>query len=447
MKLGETMEKNLIVDVLDDSIAQELGVEKGDNLVSINGIEVRDCIEYRFLETNDYIELEIEKKSGEVWVLEIEKDIDETLGIVYENSLMDEIKTCSNKCVFCFIDQLPKGMRKSLYLKDDDSRLSFLLGNFLTMTNMKEYEINKIIEYGISPIKISVHSTNPETRKKLLNNVSAGNILEIIKRFKGTNIVIDCQIVLVPEFNDKEDLEKTIEDLMGIYPTVRSVAIVPVGLTKYREGLEKVRGFTADESRYAINQVEAYQKKFFLETGTRFVYLSDEFYINARVELPKYETYEEFTLIENGVGMVREFEREIDDALEDINYDNFPMIDKKISLATGVLSYDLMIDTALKVSRKFSNISLEVFRIRNDFFGKDVTVSGLVTGRDLIEQLKNKVKNTLFIPKDMLKSDEDIFLDDVTVSDVENELGVRIVPVKVNGCSLINEIIGECKNE
>jgi putative radical SAM enzyme (TIGR03279 family) len=441
------MEKNLIIDVLDGSISQELGVEKGDNLVSINGVEVRDCIEYRFLETNDYIELEIEKKSGEIWVLEIEKEIDETLGIVYENSLMDKVKTCSNKCVFCFIDQLPKGMRKSLYLKDDDSRLSFLLGNFLTMTNMKDEELDKIIEYGISPIKISVHSTNPETRKRLLKNESGGNILEIIKRFEGTNIVIDCQIVLVPEINDRDDLEKTIEDLIGCYPTVRSVAIVPVGLTKYRDGLEEIRGFTEEEFGYTISQVEKYQKKCFEETGTRFVYLGDEFYINGKIDLPKYETYEDFTLIENGVGMVREFEREVDDALENIDLDDLPRSDKKISLATGELSYDLMTKTVLKVTERFKDLSIDVLKIRNEYFGEDVTVSGLVTGGDIIKQLKGIVKNTLLIPKEMLKSDEDVFLDDLMLNEVEDELGVRIVPVKVNGYSLINEIIGECKNE
>jgi putative radical SAM enzyme (TIGR03279 family) len=441
------MEKNLIIDVLDGSISQELGVEKGDNLVSINGVEVRDCIEYRFLETNDYIELEIEKKSGEIWVLEIEKEIDETLGIVYENSLMDKVKTCSNKCVFCFIDQLPKGMRKSLYLKDDDSRLSFLLGNFLTMTNMKDEELDKIIEYGISPIKISVHSTNPETRKRLLKNESGGNILEIIKRFEGTNIVIDCQIVLVPEINDRDDLEKTIEDLIGCYPTVRSVAIVPVGLTKYRDGLEEIRGFTEEEFGYTINQVEKYQKKCFEETGTRFVYLGDEFYINGKIDLPEYETYEDFTLIENGVGMVREFEREVDDALENIDLDDLPRSDKKISLATGELSYDLMTKTVLKVTERFKDLSIDVLKIRNEYFGEEVTVSGLVTGGDIIKQLKGIVKNTLLIPKEMLKSDEDVFLDDLMLNEVEDELGVRIVPVKVNGYSLINEIIGECKNE
>jgi putative radical SAM enzyme (TIGR03279 family) len=441
------MEKNLIIDVLDGSISQELGVEKGDNLVSINGVEVRDCIEYRFLETDDYIELEIEKKSGEIWVLEIEKEIDETLGIVYENSLMDKVKTCSNKCVFCFIDQLPKGMRKSLYLKDDDSRLSFLLGNFLTMTNMKDEELGKIIEYGISPIKISVHSTNPETRKRLLKNESGGNILEIIKRFEGTNIVIDCQIVLVPEINDRDDLEKTIEDLIGCYPTVRSVAIVPVGLTKYRDGLEEIRGFTEEEFGYTINQVEKYQKKCFEETGTRFVYLGDEFYINGKIDLPEYETYEDFTLIENGVGMVREFEREVDDALENIDLDDLPRSDKKISLATGELSYDLMTKTVLKVTERFKNLSIDVLKIRNEYFGEEVTVSGLVTGGDIIKQLKGIVKNTLLIPKEMLKSDEDVFLDDLMLNEVEDELGVRIVPVKVNGYNLINEIIGECKNE
>lgn len=433
------MDKNLIIDVVKNSIAEELEIEKGDFLVSIDGIRISDCIEYRYLETNEKLELEIEKKSGEVWVFEIDKEMDESLGIVYENALMDEVKTCQNKCIFCFVDQLPINMRSSLYLKDDDSRLSFLTGNYLTMTNMIDNEIDKIIEYGISPIKVSVHTTNPELRKKMLNNKNADKIMQIFNRFRNTNIEIDCQIVLVPGYNDESELSKTILDLYTLSPVIRSVAVVPVGITRHRQGLSDIRGLTQDECRNTIHAIKGIQKKFLKEKGTRFVYLSDEFYIKAKFELPEYREYEGFHVLENGVGMVRVFEREVDDALKKIKNRK---AEKKFTVLTGSLAYDYMREITTKICQKIEGVVIDVIEIKNDYFGRDVSVSGLVTASDIIKQRKGRLGANVLIPDNMLKKDENVFLDDIGLIDLEKELGVSVKPVEVNGYSFVKEIIG-----
>ncbi|MDP3387884.1 MAG: DUF512 domain-containing protein [Eubacteriales bacterium] len=434
------MDKNLIIDVVKGSIAEELEIEKGDFLISIDGVRINDCIEYRYLETTESLELEIEKKSGEIWVFDIDKEMDETLGIVYENALMDEVKTCQNKCVFCFIDQLPKNMRRSLYLKDDDSRLSFLMGNYLTLTNMTDNEINKIIEYGISPIKVSVHTTNPELRKKMLKNKNADKIMQVFDKFRNTNIEIDCQIVLVPGYNDKSELSKTIFDLYNIHPVVRSVAVVPVGITKHRKGLPDLRVVTPDECRENIQIIDGMQKKFLKEKSTRFVYLSDEFYIRGKLELPSYNDYEDFHVLDNGVGMVRAFEREVDEALKKTK--NLKM-EKKFTVLTGSLAYDFMTEMAVKISQKIEGIVIDVIEIKNDYFGRDVNVSGLVTASDIISQGKGKLGANVLIPDNMLKKDENVFLDDIELTDLEKELGVSVKPVEVNGYKFVKEIIGE----
>ncbi|HBH12166.1 MAG: Uncharacterized protein XD91_1529 [Clostridiales bacterium 38_11] len=433
------MDKNLIIDVVKNSIAEELEIEKGDFLVSIDGIRISDCIEYRYLETNEKLELEIEKKSGEVWVFEIDKEMDESLGIVYENALMDEVKTCQNKCIFCFVDQLPINMRSSLYLKDDDSRLSFLTGNYLTMTNMTDNEIDKIIEYGISPIKVSVHTTNPELRKKMLNNKNADKIMQVFNRFRNTNIEIDCQIVLVPGYNDESELSKTILDLYTLSPVIRSVAVVPVGITRHRQGLSDIRGLTQDECRNTIHAIKGIQKKFLKEKGTRFVYLSDEFYIKAKFELPEYREYEGFHVLENGVGMVRVFEREVDDALKKIKNRK---AEKKFTVLTGSLAYDYMREITTKICQKIEGVVIDVIEIKNDYFGRDVSVSGLVTASDIIKQRKGRLGANVLIPDNMLKKDENVFLDDIGLIDLEKELGVSVKPVEVNGYSFVKEIIG-----
>jgi putative radical SAM enzyme (TIGR03279 family) len=434
------MDKNLIIDVVKGSIAEELEIEKGDFLISIDGVRINDCIEYRYLETIERLELEIEKKSGEAWVFEIEKEMDEPLGIIYENALMDEVKTCLNKCIFCFVDQLPKNMRTSLYLKDDDSRLSFLMGNYLTLTNMTDREIEKIIEYGISPIKVSVHTTNPELRKRMLKNKNADKIMSLFEKFKNTNIEIDCQVVLVPGYNDKSELSKTISDLYDLLPVIRSVAVVPVGITRHRKGLPDIRGLTRDECRENIQLINEMQKKFLQGKGTRFVYLSDEFYIRGQHELPDYGEYEDFHVLDNGVGMVRVFEREVDEALKNLRK---LKIEKRISILTGSLAYDFMIDITAKISKKIDGIVIEVFEIKNDYFGRDVNVSGLVTASDIINQVKGRLGSEVLIPDNMLKKDESVFLDDITLVDLEKELGVLVKPIEVSGYKFVKEIIGE----
>lgn len=434
------MDKNLIIDIVKGSIAEEIEIEKGDFLISIDGVKINDCIEYRYLETSENLELEIEKQSGEVWVFDIDKEMDEPLGIIYENALMDEVKTCQNKCIFCFVDQLPKNMRKSLYLKDDDSRLSFLMGNYLTLTNMTDNEIDKIIEYGISPIKVSVHTTNPELRKKMLKNKNADKIMQVFEKFRNSNIEIDCQIVLVPGYNDKTELSNTVLDLYNIHPVIRSVAVVPVGITKHRQGLSDIRVLTQDECRDSISLINGMQKKFLKEKGTRFVYLSDEFYIRGKLDLPDYKEYEDFHVLDNGVGMVRVFEREVDEALKKIK--NLKM-EKRFTVLTGTLAYDFMLETSAKICQKIEGVVIDVIEINNDYFGRDVNVSGLITASDIISQVKGRLGANVLIPENMLKKDENMFLDDVALIDLEKELGVSVKPIEVNGYKLVREIIGE----
>lgn len=434
------MDKNLIIDIVKGSIAEELAIEKGDFLISIDGIKINDCIEYRYLETTEQLELEIEKKTGETWIFEIDKDMDETLGIIFENALMDEVKTCRNKCIFCFIDQLPKNMRKSLYLKDDDSRLSFLMGNYLTLTNMSDHEIDKIIEYGISPLKVSVHTTNLALRRLMLNNKNADNIMKIFEKFRNTRIQIDCQIVLVPQYNDKTELSKTVLDLYHLFPVIRSAAVVPVGITRHRQGLAGIRGLTKDECRDSIQLINELQTRFLEEKGTRFVYLSDEFYIKGDIDLPSYMEYEDFHVLDNGVGMVRVFEREVDEAIRKIKSRR---VENRLTVLTGTLAYDFMRRITAKICDHFKGISIEVIEIKNDFFGRDVNVSGLVTATDIINQTKGLLGSNVLIPDNMLKKDENVFLDDVKLIDLEKSLGISVKPIEVNGHKFVREIIGE----
>ena len=429
--------RNIIENVKKHSIAEELEIEKGDVLLSINGNNVKDIIDYKFLITDEYIEVEIQKPHGEIWILEIEKEYDEDLGIEFTNPLIDKAKSCRNKCMFCFIDQLPNNMRETLYFKDDDSRLSFLQGNFITLTNMSEEEINRIIAYRISPINVSVHTTNPELRVKMLNNKNAGKIFSILEKFKEAELEINCQIVLVPNVNDGKELERTLEDLSSLYPSIKSVAIVPVGLTKYREGLANIRIFNKLEARGFLNFMKLEQEKFLQKMGTRFAFPSDEFYILADYPLPNYEDYEGFPQLENGVGLIKSFEWEIDEEIQKLREDI--SITKKYIIATGTLARDFMETNATKIMEKFQGLELDVVPINNKFFGETITVSGLVTASDLISQLKG-IENVdgIVIPKSMLRKDTDIFLDDLSIKDVEKKLKTKVIPTEVLGKDLIN---------
>ncbi|SHK39365.1 DUF512 domain-containing protein [Paramaledivibacter caminithermalis] len=431
---------NIISKVKPDSIAEEMGIEQGDILININGKKVMDILDYLFLTSDEFLEIEIEKKNGEVWILEIDKYYDEDLGIEFDNPILDQAKYCKNKCIFCFIDQLPKNMRRSLYFKDDDSRLSFLQGNFVTLTNLRDMDIDRIIEYNISPINVSIHTTNPDLRVKMLNNKRAGNILERIKKLTENRIMINGQIVLCPDVNDDLELDRTIEDLYTLYPNLHSVAIVPVGITKFRQNLYPLKIFDKESANKVIMQIHRWQKLLKEKIGTNFVYLSDEFYIMAEKPLPSYESYEDFPQIENGVGLIKKMEHEFNNHLKTLpkNLE----INKTITVVTGVSAAQFIEKLASELTKKVSKLKIEVLTIKNDFFGHTITVSGLITGQDIINQLKDReLGEKIIIPKSMLKSDEPIFLDDVTIQDLEKSLNRSVVASDVNGQSFIESII------
>lgn len=441
MEVNVKNTNNVISKVYKDSIADELGIEVGDLLISINEEPIHDIIEYRFLLSDEYLEVEIQKQNREVYIYEIEKDYDDDLGIEFTNPIIDKAKSCRNKCVFCFIDQLPKGMRETLYFKDDDSRLSFLQGNFVTLTNMSEEDINNIIKYRISPINISVHTTNPELRKTMIKNKFAGNLYSIMERLAEAQIQMNCQIVLCPGYNDKEELERTVSDLTKLYPYVNSAAAVPVGITKHREHLPNLEIFNEKTAGETIDQVDKLQKKYLKELGTRFIFLSDEFYIMANRKLLDYDEYEGFIQFENGVGMISKFEREIKDYLENLSEDHKSKI-KKVSIATGHSAYEFMCEMAKCIMEKCPNVQIDVYKIINNFFGDTITVSGLVTATDIIDQLKDKnLGETLYIPRSMLKADEEIFLDNITLENLSDIMGLEVVPCLNEGKDFIDKIL------
>ena len=441
MEVNVKNTNNVISKVYKDSIADELGIEVGDLLISINGEPIHDIIEYRFLLSDEYLEVEIQKQNREVYIYEIEKDYDDDLGIEFTNPIIDKAKSCRNKCVFCFIDQLPKGMRETLYFKDDDSRLSFLQGNFVTLTNMSEEDINNIMKYRISPINISVHTTNPELRKTMIKNKFAGNLYSIMERLAEAQIQMNCQIVLCPGYNDKEELERTVSDLTKLYPYVNSAAAVPVGITKHREHLPNLEIFNEKTAGETIDQVDKLQKKYLKELGTRFIFLSDEFYIMANRKLLDYDEYEGFIQFENGVGMISKFEREIKDYLENLSEDHKSKI-KKVSIATGHSAYEFMCEMAKCIMEKCPNVQIDVYKIINNFFGDTITVSGLVTATDIIDQLKDKnLGETLYIPRSMLKADEEIFLDNITLENLSDIMGLEVVPCLNEGKDFIDKIL------
>lgn len=440
MKINEVHIKN----VLPGSIAEELGIEKGDKLLTINGAGVLDIIEYKYLITDEYLELEIKKPNGEIWELEIEKDYDDDLGLVFEG-IIDNPKSCHNKCIFCFIDQMPKGMRETLYFKDDDTRLSFLMGNFITLTNMRQEELEKIIRYRISPINVSVHTTNPELRKKMLNNKNAVKIMDYLKLLTDDGIEVKAQIVLCPGINDGTELLRTLRELSELYPSLSTTAIVPVGLTKCREGLYNLQEFTKEKAEETINQVEALQKEFLKKLDTRFCFLSDEFYLIAKKPLPEYDSYEDFKQLDNGVGLVALFREEIKNSLELIDKKSYNTKNKKLHIVTGSYAYHILQQAAESIKRKIYGLDILVTEIKNDFFGHSVKVSGLTTGQDLITQLKDKIlsgaDNILLIPDSMLRHEEEIFLDDITIKDIEKQLNVKIQVCKQDGSDLVENVL------
>ncbi len=429
--------KNLIVKVLKNSIAEELEIEAGDELLTVNNSAIQDYIDYKYQISDEFVVFEIRKKDGEIWELEIEKEYDEDIGIVFENPLMDNIKVCSNKCIFCFIDQMPKGMRKTLYLKDDDTRLSFLYGNFITLTNLSDDEIDRIIKYRISPIKVSVHTTDSELRKYMMGNDKDIDILMYLKKLIDAHITVDCQIVLVRDVNDREVLTKTITDLSSLHPGLRSVAVVPVGLTKHREKLIELKAFDKESSRGLVDQVTNLQKNLLKSLGTRFIFIADEFYIQSGYDFPEYKDYEDFDQLENGIGMCRLFKSQIKESVKNIKYKK--ILYDEITFVTGVAAYELMVELAEIIMKKI-NVKINVAKIINNFFGDKITVSGLATGKDIIEQLKGKDYKNLILPRNMI-NDNLVMLDDMVIEDLEKELNTKVEVCDVDGDALLSLIV------
>lgn len=425
--------------IVPGSIAKELELEPGDRVLAINNKEIEDVFDYQFLVEDEYIELIVEKVNGEEWELEIEKDYDEDLGIEFENGLMDEYKSCHNKCIFCFIDQMPEGMRDTLYFKDDDSRLSFLQGNYVTLTNMSEKDINRIIEYRLSPINISFQTTNPELRCKMLNNRFAGDALKKVDKLYQAGIEMNGQIVLCKGINDGSELERSIQDMAKYIPYLKSVSVVPVGLTKYREGLAHLEAFNKEDSKKVIALIQKWQDRLYKEHGTHFIHAGDEWYIMAGEEFPKEDSYDGYLQLENGVGMVRLLLDEFEAELCTIKGDK---IKRSISIATGVSAYPYIKRMSERLEEKFSDLTIHVYKIINYFFGPSITVSGLLTGTDLIDQLKDKdLGNRLLLPCNILRSGEDVFLDDITLKELESSLQVKVDIVKSSGRDFINAVI------
>lgn len=426
--------------VEEGSIAWEMEIEPGDKLLSINGHEIEDIFDYRYYMEDEYLLVLIEKPNGEQWELEIEKDEYEDLGLEFVQGLMDEYRHCHNKCIFCFIDQMPPGMRDTLYFKDDDSRLSFLQGNYVTLTNMSEHDIQRIIKYHLEPINISFQTMNPELRCKMLHNRFAGDALKKVDLLYEAGIEMNGQIVLCKGFNDGEELEFSIQEMTKYLPNLRSVSVVPVGLSKFREGLEPLKPFTKEDAKQVLQTIHKWQKKIYAEYGIHFIHASDEWYLLAEEELPEESNYDGYLQLENGVGMLRLLENEFAEALERETGDDRA---RHVTMATGKLAYPTLCRLVEQMKEKFPNIQADVYAIRNDFFGESITVSGLITAGDLIQQMKEvKLGERLLIPCNMLRIDEDVFLDDYTVVDVENALQVPLNIVKSSGQDLLDTLLG-----
>ncbi|WP_334136592.1 DUF512 domain-containing protein [Muricomes intestini] len=423
------------------SIGDEMGIEPGDILLEINGNEILDVFDYHYYVDDENIVVLIEKPNGEQWELEIDKDEEEGLGLEFGQSLMDEYRSCRNKCMFCFIDQMPAGMRDTLYFKDDDSRLSFLQGNYITLTNMSDHDVERIVKYHLEPINISFQTTNPALRCKMLHNRFAGDALKKVDILYRGGIEMNGQIVLCKGVNDKEELERTIRDLTGYLPFLKSVSVVPVGLSKFRDGLYPLEPFTKEDAKEVLQLIGRWQDKIYEEYGIHFIHAGDEWYILAEEEVPEEGSYDGYLQLENGVGMLRLLKDEFEEGIVALMGDGRV---REISLATGKLAYPYLKKMVDRLEEKFPNIKVHLYDIRNDFFGENITVSGLITGQDLMTQLqRKKLGEVLLIPCNMLKTDEDIFLDDFTVREVESALQVPVDIVKSSGQDLIDAILGE----
>ena len=470
--------KHLITEIAKGSVAEGLGIVPGDFLLSINDTEVIDVFDYRYLSQDTELNIVIEKADGNICSYQIKKDEDDELGLEFKEALMDEYHSCSNKCIFCFIDQMPPGMRETLYFKDDDMRLSFLQGNYVTLTNLSDKDIERIIKYRLEPINVSFQTTNPELRCMMLHNRFAGESLKKARTLYEAGIIMNGQIVLCKGVNDGPELERSLKDLYEYVPVLESVSVVPVGLSKYRDGLYPLESFEKEDAKEVLKVIHKWQDKAYKEHGLHFVHASDEWYITAEEELPPEENYDGYLQIENGVGMLRSLIEEFEEGLIDIseainnykpgilgklskkaydrNYENLSGVAKvsslinklnegrKLSIATGRIAAPFIQKLADKFMEQYPSYEIMVYAIKNDFFGEKITVTGLLTGVDVINQLKDKnLGDSLLISENMLRSGTDVLLDDTRLSDIENSLQTTTCVVKSNGKHLIESIIGE----
>lgn len=423
------------------SLAHKCGIKGQDILLSINGNEISDVLDYRFYLTDTKLNILVSRKGKEKTFV-INKDEYDDIGIEFDSYLMDKQHGCKNKCIFCFIDQLPRGMRKSLYFKDDDSRMSFLFGNYITLTNITQHEIDRIIKMHISPINISVHTANPQLRCKMMGNNNAGDALEIIDKFCEAGIKMNCQIVLCNGINDGDELRYTLKYLGERFPAISSVAVVPVGITAHRENLFSLVPHDEKSAREAISIIDSFADEFYKQHGTRLVFASDELYIKAKLPIPNEDFYEDYPQIENGVGLIASLKSEFLSALDEQDEID---IKGNITIATGVDSFDLIKELSNRFCEKFPFVNIDVYPIINDFFGHEITVTGLITGQDIIKQLKdNNISKELLLSSCMLKRDEDIFLDDTTIDEVEERLSVNVTKVSNDGFEFVNTLIDLC---
>ncbi len=430
----------LIKSVLRHSYADRAGIKDGETLIAINGNDIVDVLDYRFYQLNSSLELKLRDQKGEVRTVHLRKPEYEELGLDFDTYLMDKEKSCRNKCVFCFIDQLPKGLRETLYFKDDDSRLSFLFGNYVTLTNLSEHEISRIIKMHISPINVSVHSTNPELRVKMMGNRFAGDSLKILKRFADSSIVINTQIVCCPGLNDGEELKRTLRDLYDY--NVNLIAVVPVGLTKFREGLYPLTPFTKEKAAETVGILEEFGEMCLKTRGKRIAYAADELYIKADREIPDASFYGDFEALENGIGLIAMLK---EDVLAELDFrDADPSIHRTVSVACGTSAASYLRELMDRVEEKFTGVRIHVYPIVNDFFGEMINVSGLIVGSDLIRQLKKRpLGDELLISSAMLRFENDLFLDDISIDDAERELHIKVTPINNDGTMLVNAILGE----
>lgn len=446
------MKKFTITGIQKDSIFEELEVETGDVLLSINGTPVTDYLDYRFAISDDTLLVEIEKTSGEIWELDIEKEFEEDLGILFPEEML-ETKTCRNHCIFCFIDQLPAGMRETLYVKDDDERLSFLTGNYITMTNLSDAELERIIRYRIMPMNLSIHTTDPVLRCKMLRNRFAGNVMTYLEKFRDNGIQMNGQIVLVPDYNDGAALNKTLRDLAAFYPMLQSVSVVPVGLSRHRVDLDAIRLLTpkeAEETIEIINQIHWDMQK---KHGTGFVYPSDEIFLLANRPLPGSDYYDGFPQIENGVGMITDFRSSVLLALKAAQegLTTPKLSEKKIGMITGTAAASQLEEMAEQIMSIFPHLTLSVFSIKNHFFGETITVSGLLTGTDITTQLAPRLEKNpqdlLLLPENALRHDTECLLDDWTLKTMQDILKTKVMKLPVSGKALIDILLKSIQNQ